>query len=304
MSFIKSTIKNAMQQKSVMRALNASLALLFVTSLALNIAGNNETADAAVKRQCVSPNTGKTLNLTKEAFQPANISISGSQAVATFKFPGQCAGQNIPITLVSYKAPNTPDNMPFSAQKYFSSVTRYYNQPRSNAQITVSVPACKFQVDLVLGEQSDIIRNFSDGHGSPNTYTGQKRMITAAGGGIGECFPAPAPTKPAQPAPEQKPAPAVNIVNTNENKNVNVNTVNVEEKEKKKVDDEVKVVTPKKEAVVVTEGKREEPAVAKLPDTGPGAVAPILFGATFMSSFLYSARSRYAEMVAKLIARF
>jgi len=97
MSFIKSTISNAMKQKSVMRIFNASLALLFVTSLALNIASSNQSASAASiydgYERCVSPNTGETLNLSSDKFDPAQIVVNGNQTAGVYKHPGQCSGK-------------------------------------------------------------------------------------------------------------------------------------------------------------------------------------------------------------------
>lgn len=331
MGFIKSTVNNALQFSVVKHLLIASGVSVLMGTVALNVNATSDQADAATSHvTCKSPNTGKVINLSKDKFEPVSITVNGNKAVASFKFPGQCEGQNIPISFVSYKAPNTPGNQPFSQQVLFDSVTRNYSQPRNGAQITINVPDCKYQLDLVVGQP---ITQFSDGHASANTYTGQKRMITASGGGSGECFAQPAPTPDPTPTPEPipspEPAPATvtNIDNSNTNTNTNTieNTVEVtspaptpspapapEPEEEPEVDTEVK-----KEEVTTTVAASPAPSpeptpapvsgkgesAKELPDTGPGLVAAVGFGTTFMSSFLYSARSRYAEILAKIVSR-
>lgn len=232
MGFMVSTMKSALQHRSVMRLINGTLAVMFFVSLMMSFNAGSNPVDAAVKTSCTSPNNGQVHQLTKESFQSANISVSGGTATATFKFPGYCEGQNVPITLVAYKSPNTSDNTPFSKQLYFSSVSRNFNEPRSDAQMSVDLPSCRYQVDLVMGSQSDIIRTFSDGHGSANTYSGQGRMITATGGNLGQpCLeidpaPTPAPTPPPAPvAPTPPPAAAPAVTNTCVNNSCNTTTV-------------------------------------------------------------------------------
>lgn len=341
MGFMTSTIKSAFQHRSIMRIVNGSLAVMFFVSLMLSFNVASQPADAAVKRSCKSPNNGQVHQLTKESFQSASIAVNGSTATATFKFPGYCEGQNVPITLVAYKSPNTPDNMPFSKQLYFSSTSRNFNEPRSNAQMSVNLPPCRFQVDLVLGDASDVIRQFSDGHGSANTYSGQGRMITATGGNLGhpcpEIDPAPTPAPAPIPAPTP-PAPAPvnntcvnNSCNTNSITQTNTNTTNVTDSPNAVVTTQqgnaasvsnggpaaaqvqqqaqstvsaAPAPAPQPRPVTTTSVATTGKGPQTLPDTGAGMIAPFAFGLTFMSSMLGSYRTRFPEMLAKLVARF
>jgi hypothetical protein len=51
-------------------------------------------------------------------------------------------------------------------------------------------------------------------------------------------------------------------------------------------------------------GKGSDESPKELPNTGPGAIAPIAFGTSFSGSMIYSYRRRYADILAKLVSRF
>lgn len=210
------------------------------------------------------------------------ITVSGNTAKAVFKFPGQCKDMNIPVSFVAYKAPNGTDGKPYGEQVKFSHTTRNYNNPRSDATITINIPDCFYQLDLVIGAPLSGA-DFAAG----KTYHGEHRFLLAEHGGSKSCTAASTTVTP--PATS---TPAVNITNTNTNVNTAVSTP---------AKPETTPVSSEPEEVIV---KEEAPASGKLPDTGPGTIAAFSFGSTFMGSLLFAYRGRFSGIMDRIISRF
>lgn len=128
----------------------------------------------------------------RESTANAKITFSGNKATADFKLPGNCKNQT--VSLVSYMAPNGTDGKPYAQQKLFKSTTREFNVADSHRTISVEVPDCYFQIDLVKGQPK---QSFADG----TTYHAENRFLAGRMGGNKSCDqPKPAATPPA-PAP-------------------------------------------------------------------------------------------------------
>lgn len=238
---------------------------------------NVDTADAYT---CLTPSTAKPV-----------INVSGTTAHAYFTLPSGC--KNINVTLVSYKAPNGTDGKPYDQQVLYKSITRNYNV-EGRRDITIALPDCFYQVDLVIGQP---LQSFAGGV----TYHGEHRFLLAKHGGSKSCAPAQAaPAAPATPAAPAAAAPAatpaVNITNTNTNTATATNNVTIPD---------ATVVSSESQPVPAKEEtpKEEVPAPGKLPDTGPGTVAAFGFGSTFMSSLLFAYRGRFSGILDRIVSR-
>lgn len=236
-----------------------SVAAVLAVSVAATL--NAEKAEAYT---CLRPSNANS-----------NISVNGNIATATFTFPEVCKNKDIKITLVSYKAPNNNDAKPFDQQVYYKSVTRDYNIT-GRRHISVSVPDCFYQVDLVLGEP---LRSFAGGV----TYHAQHRFLLAEIGGDKPCLSQPAATAPAQPARQA----SVTIQNTN------INTAVAVAKPVRKAADEAPAAP----------APRAAPKAEQLPDTGPGDLAVVSFGVSTTAAMLFAYRRRLDEVVAAIISR-
>jgi len=105
-------------------------------------------------------------------------STTGANVTVYFNVAAGCSGQH--ISLVSYRAPgraydaNTADQQTVadSSDGYFSTGWQ---------QLTVTVPACYYQVDLVAG---DVIQHLGPADTNPNNfYSAQNRLIAHANDG-------------------------------------------------------------------------------------------------------------------------
>lgn len=209
-------------------------------------------------------------NCLRESTANASITVAGDRATAHFTLPSGCKGQV--VSLVSYKAPNGTDGKPYSSQELFRSTTRTFNN-EGRREMSVQLPDCYYQVDLVTGQP---LQSFANGV----TYHGQHRFLVARHGGNKFC------SQPMQTQPAAQPA-------TTPPASVNVNTTAASN-----------VTAAAKETPAPQHAPQTAPPSGKLPDTGPGTIAAFGFGSTFTASLIYVYRSRFSEILSKIIDRY
>jgi hypothetical protein len=110
----------------------------------------------------------------------AGINLSGDSVVAYFVVATGCTSEQ--VSLVSYTAPAaTYDRNTASQQVVYSSSTGYY--PTGLSSLSVTVPNCYFQVDLVTGP---VISQLGPPE-STNYYGDEGRLLNADNGGTQAC---------------------------------------------------------------------------------------------------------------------
>jgi hypothetical protein len=208
--------------------------------------------------------------------------MSGNRATAHFTLPKNCTGQV--VSLVSYKAPNGTDHKPFAEQTMFKATTRTFNISGART-MSVEVPDCFFQIDLVRGQP---IQSFASGR----TYSSEGRMLTASGGGSKSCN-APAATTQAAPVAPAVQKQEVKRVNNNQNDN------EMEDEDRNNNQKEADEAEPNDQDQAPNNNDN-----GKLPDTGPGETAALSFGASMTAGLLFAYRRRYDSIVASIVSHF
>ena len=138
-------------------------------------------------------------NFNSSSISNISFLINGTQVVSTLAgnvHQGDtvqarftvAAGQTVTLSLVSYEAP-TPAFIAAlaSQQMVYQSQTQTFGPGQHT--LTVRVPNCYFQVDLVLGP---VIDHFGPA-GSNTFYSTQGRLISSGFGGTQPCLPPPTP---------------------------------------------------------------------------------------------------------------
>ncbi len=283
------------------------------------------------------PRCGNDIKLHGNYVKP-KWSRNGNTMSVTFTMPKECSGKGYKITLVSYVAPTCDTSIYKDQQRYREVSDIYDTKYGSDRTVTRSValpPVGGFQVDLVIGNS---VQTFPPAPGYPNgePIYGHEHRLLGATGGCNAPAPAPAPA-PTPPAPAPAPAPAApaqscvnnscnvdnsTTVNGNGNNVCNTNTTtssaatggstvnnNTGGNSTTCTNNSTNTTTPPTatQTNVVTRevvSDKETPSSGKLPDTGPGVLAGLGFGTTFMSTLAYAYRGRYTDIVARLIARF
>ncbi len=134
--------------------------ILSIAALAL-IGSHTHAAEPA---PCVRQSTAKAV-----------INVSNNVATARVSIPKKCGPTQ--ISFASYKAPNGTNGKPYANQSLFAVTTKTF-QPGRNT-ISVNLPDCHYQVDLVRGTP---ISDFTN-----TTYHKQNRFLGAVHGGSKSC---------------------------------------------------------------------------------------------------------------------
>ncbi len=156
--------------------IRGSLASVHKLTVALGLALSAAGAGSLTAAGDTIPCPGGNASVTRHV-----LAVSGSTATASVVLSPGCA--NVQLSLVSYEATRSFD---LTEQRVFDhkTVTVF-----AADTLSVSLPNCFFQVDLVRGS---VLASLSEATG----YTAQQRMLATVRGGTAAC------TTPVTPAPQ------------------------------------------------------------------------------------------------------
>jgi len=125
----------------------------------------------------------------------SRFTLNSAHTTATASFTISGDNCNEAVTIASWQAPNGEKGRPYSEQKLFSHTTGTFNS--GTHSLTVTLPDCYYQVDLVRGSSA------TDANGGPEYNT--STILGSLHGGTQTCTPTTPPTTPpttSQPLPD------------------------------------------------------------------------------------------------------
>ena len=276
-------VKEAMNIKSVRRTINI-FAVLSLLVLATPFSISNTFA-AADNNTCFD-----------RASANANITQQGSSVVATFRVPQKCNNSTHRVSFVVYKV--NDGNWMNRVNNQYVDAAKTINAGVGQHRITLPIPSCAYQADLVKGGVVNISTGAQNG----------PHLDAKVGGNHVPCKAKPAPPTPPKPTPPAPtppapvrptppaPTPPSTTVNNN-NVNNNTNTVTVQTASAGSTDtgttststtttEEATADTSTSDTVATTTVADE--SNGKLADTGPGNVAGAVVGISSISALVYN----------------
>lgn len=265
MGKIISSIKNA----------NTALSKVIITTVisSLAIVGLGAATASATPTCTVTPLGG-------QGYSGHYFVNNGTSMTAQFTVSGD-QGCTAAVTFSAFEAPNATFQ-PLSQQTLYAHTTGVYGI--GTHTITVAIPDCYYQVDLLLGTSptaSDGTANFAWG-----------QIIGYVQGGNKSCT-QPTPPSPT-PQPTPPPAAPTTITNNNTNNNVNNNTnVQSQSQSVQIVNAAATSTTSTPSSTAQTPSATAASTVQQLPNTGPGDVLGIGALVSIVSTIGYSLFQRY-----------
>lgn len=154
------------------RTIITSFIALAVITLGVAFVTTQDTS-AAAEKPCINKGQDKT-----------SWTVNGNVATAHFNIPKEC--KEVKISLSSYTSPSNTDGRPYTAQKFYASTTHVFNKPGQH-KLSVKIPNCFYQVDLVRGAPIKVFTHPTDAW-----LANDKRLLAGKVGGSQSCDAKPA----------------------------------------------------------------------------------------------------------------
>lgn len=197
---------------SKLRNFAVALPVVFSVSAAVMTAAPASAATTSTTCTVVSTGTKNTAGAADSRF----VLNKDGTVSASFKVSGNDCKED--VTLATWEAPDGVHGLPYSAQKLFSHVTGTFGT--GTHTLTVKMPNCYFQIDLVRGNQA------TDSNGGPEYGTvSHIPMLGSLHGGTQTCEQPPVtppvtpPTTPVTPPKTPVTTPAA-LPNTGTGSNI------------------------------------------------------------------------------------